>query len=262
LIIADEIDRLCKKHNIRYSIIDGTLLGAVRHKGFIPWDDDMDVGIIRDDYEKFIAICENELDEKFGILNRKTDVDFPFNYTKITLKGTHIVESFARDNAAQSQIFVDVFPVDKIPKDKNTRIKLAKKVSILKRILWMKKGYGKCIRNESAKQRLKYDVCKVLFSFIPYNKAVQVYSKFINDYKDLPNEDCYLGIYEFPETFNQECDSNTFDNLIQMDFEDRSYPAFAEYDKYLKTKYNDYMTLPPEKDRVNHGILEVDFGEY
>ncbi len=263
LIIADEIHRICKKHGINYSIDGGTMLGAVRHKGFIPWDDDMDISMIREEYERFLNLCEYELSDNFRVLNWNTDKDFPFGYTKITLKGTHIDEAFTRDNPKFSEIFVDVFPFDKIPLDRNERVMLCKKAMFIKRILWMKKGYGKCIRDESFSQRIKYNISKVLFSLVSYDKEKEKYINLLKKYNELEYKECYLGNIDFPETFLNDCSKELyFDKTRYFDFEDRKYLGFCEYEKYLSVKYGDYMTMPPESDRINHEIKKVDFGIY
>ncbi len=264
IIIADELKRICEKHNLRYSLIGGTLLGAVRHKGFIPWDDDMDFCMPREDYEKFLKLCKTELKSSFAVLNSHIDYDYPFSYSKIILKGTEIEESFCRENPVLNGIFVDIFPYDKFPKDFSQRKALAKKAEIYKRILWMKKGYGKCIKDESLKQRIKYNICKIIFAFLPYDKISKKYNSLLNKYSSLSSDECYLANLDWPfECLFDMKFSDSFDNLTSYPFENSSYQGFSNSNLYLSKKYGkNYMHLPDEKDRVNHGILKVDFGEY
>lgn len=263
LIIANEIKRICEKHNIKYSLDGGTLLGAVRHKGFIPWDDDMDFGMLKEDYIKFLKICESELDEKFSLLNWDTDPDFPFYYSKIVLNNTHIVESFSSEHTKYDGIFVDIFPYEKLPVDLNKRKQLKRKAWIYKRILWVKKGYGKCIRNEGTKQKLKYDISKITFSLVPYESVKRKYINLLKPYEKLDYGKCCIGEIDVPETFlNNYTLDNCFNYLTEYDFNGNKYTGFENYNYYLTAKYGDYMTLPPENKRINHGILKVDFGQY
>ena len=95
LIIAEEIKRICEKHSIKYFLLAGSMLGAIRHKGFIPWDDDMDFGMLRSDYEQFCEVCQDDLNPQFELVNWNTDANYPFSYGKIVLKKTHIKERFA-----------------------------------------------------------------------------------------------------------------------------------------------------------------------
>lgn len=263
LIIADEIDRICKKHNITYSIVGGTLLGAVRHQGFIPWDDDMDIGMLRNDYEKFITVCTSELDNKFHLLNWDTDKDFPFACTKITLKGTIITEEFARKNPKYNEIFVDIFPYDKLPSSQAQRDKIKRKVALYKKILWIKKGYGKCIKKEGNKKRAKYNFAKLVTAFIPYNyiknKRCDLYKK----YAELDFNSCFIADFEWPKTFKYGLTkADTFDSVKLYPYSNSEYFGFEKYNKYLKSMYGDYMTPPSEEKRHNHSINYIDFGEY
>ena len=114
LILADEVKRICEKHNIRYFMIAGTLLGAVRHKGFIPWDDDMDFGMLRNDYDKFVSVCAAEIDEnKFYLQTDKKDKYYTFNFAKLRLCGTKVIESFSFDVQTNQGIYIDIFPIDR-----------------------------------------------------------------------------------------------------------------------------------------------------
>ena len=116
LMIAKEIVRLCDENNIPYFINGGTQLGAIRHKGFIPWDDDFDIGMRRADYEKFLKVCEEQLDHnKYFLQTEDTEKNYAFYFAKIQLKGTSIIEDFSKNVQIEHGIFVDIFPYDNIP---------------------------------------------------------------------------------------------------------------------------------------------------
>ena len=95
LVLADEVKRICEKHSIEYFMLAGTLLGAIRHKGFIPWDDDMDFGMTRNNFEKFLLVAEKELDaKKFYLQTDRKDRFYTFNFAKLRLNGTKVIEEF------------------------------------------------------------------------------------------------------------------------------------------------------------------------
>ena len=122
LLILDDIDRVCRKNNIKYSLAFGTLIGAVRHKGFIPWDDDIDIVMTRDNYDKFIHTYINEKNENYSILNHEFDKNYYHQFTKVVDNRTTINNDNLRE-IKNMGVWVDVFPVDKIS-SKNLRLNL------------------------------------------------------------------------------------------------------------------------------------------
>lgn len=110
--ILDEIDRICRKNNINYCLVGGTLLGAVRHGGFIPWDDDLDVAMPRNDYEKFIDVCKNELSDDFYLHSIETDKTYWLPFIKIRKKYTIFEEKNIAGLGCKTGIYVDIFPLD------------------------------------------------------------------------------------------------------------------------------------------------------
>lgn len=115
LEILDEVVRICDKHNIKYFLVGGSALGAYRHKGFIPWDDDIDIAILRVDYEKFSRICEHELNEKFFHQTPFTDLEYPWLFSKMRLNHTFAEESSLIKENVHHGISIDIFPVDYAP---------------------------------------------------------------------------------------------------------------------------------------------------
>ena len=110
-----ELDRVCRQLGVSYAVYGGTAIGAVRHKGFIPWDDDVDVMMTRSDYERFLAEAPDLLGEKLRVDNTRTMRDYPFMFSKLVLKGTLLIPEFAKDSTYRMPISLDILPVDNLP---------------------------------------------------------------------------------------------------------------------------------------------------
>lgn len=127
--IVSEVIRICNKFNLDYFTVGGTTLGAIRHNGFIPWDDDIDIGLIRTDYDKFIKVAPNELRKEFVLQHYETEKATPTYHAKVMKKGTIFLEGYARNIDIEHGIFVDIMPFDKVPDDELLLSKYRKKLS-------------------------------------------------------------------------------------------------------------------------------------
>lgn len=258
LLIAKEIKRVCEKNNIRFFMVAGTQLGATRHQGFIPWDDDMDVGMVRTEYEKFTEACKNDLGENFFFQTWDSDHEYPFSYGKVLLRNTRVKEIFSEESQAQKGIFVDVFPFDNAPNSREEQEKQAKRIFVLRRAMWLKKGYGKNIKKQSAKQHIKFTISRLVFAFVPYSILKNNLTKCLKQYNS--NNSQYLFM-DSPYTYRKslmKCD--WIENLTEYEFDGIQMPGVADFNAYLGTLYGDYMKLPPVENRQAHEISEVDFG--
>lgn len=262
LQIALEVKRICEKNNIPYFITAGTLLGAERHGGFIPWDDDMDIGMLRNDYESFLEACKKDLNtDIYYLQNWNTDENFPFSFTKIRLKYTHIVEDFS-DNLDEDKngLFVDIFPFDNVPNEKIKQKIQSKKYFICKRLLWIKKGMGKNMQTLSLKHRLKYILFKCFSIFFKYEQIKEYFIKTQMKYNNLnTNKVVTDGSYSYEK---ESILKNWVDDLEYVKFETEEFLAFKSRTDYLKHFYGNYMELPPEDKRNRHQVKMVDFGIY
>lgn len=258
LVLAEELKRICEKYNIKYFMIAGTLLGAVRHKGFIPWDDDMDFGMLREDFEHFLAVCSLELNKTlFYLQTGESDKYYTFNFAKLRLNGTEVYEEFSGKSKTHKGIYIDIFPIDAVPDNKIARGIQYKLFWFYRNILWVKCGYG----SEKRKKTLEYKIAKFLSSFFTIEWLKEKKEKIISKYKGIITKDVVTsdGTYGLKkETLRREW----IDNICDYDFEDKVYPGIEASDEYLSYFYGDYMKLPPENKRNHHGRLYVDFGEY
>ena len=258
LILADEVKRICDKHNIKFFMIAGTLLGAIRHKGFIPWDDDMDFGMLRNDYEKFVSVCASEIDEsKFYIQTDEKDKFYTFNFAKLRLCGTKVLEDFSSDVNTNQGIYIDIFPIDNVADSKLLEYFQFKRFWFYRSLLWVKCGYG----SGEVKKKSSYRIAKFFSKFFSIKYLKKRKLKIITKYKNKKTKKVVTsdGTYGLKK---ETLERAWVDSLSLYQFEDRQYPGIADYDAYLSYFYGDYMQLPPEDKRNHHGRLEVDFGEY
>lgn len=261
LILLAEIKRICEKHNIRYFAIAGTLLGAVRHTGFIPWDDDMDIGMLRSDYERFLTVAEQELDSRMFLQNFTTDEQYALPFTKLMLKGTLFEERSAVGTNAKKCIYVDVFPLDNAPDSEQERAAQDKKTYLLRRLLLAKLGY-KVYEAHETKKKLVYTALRLLTVFIPRKTLVGAIEKEIKKYNGVPTENIVNigGAYGYKKEMLKK---SWFDTTAELPFEDTSIAAPGAYKEYLTYFYGDYMTPPPENKRGDrHNVVRLDFGPY
>lgn len=261
LEIGKEIKRVCDENGIKYFLDSGTLLGAIRHKGFIPWDDDMDMGMLREDYDRFIEIAPKKLKPEYFLQTWKTDKSYPYAFAKIRKKGTVFIEAVSQKTNAHNEIFVDIFPYDVYPDDETVRTKLTRKIMLLKYSLWMKDGMTPWLRHKSALDRLLVRTKYVLHYFYAlthsrdamiaeYEKLMPMYNAETSKYYVEQSGGTPFGKWIIPT----EC----FEKFIEVKFEDTMFLVPEKYDLYLKTVYGDYMQLPPVEKRGNwHQIVEV-----
>ena len=245
--ILKEFVSVCNKLNLRYYIIAGTLIGAIRHGGFIPWDDDIDIAMPRDDYEKFISQGQALLPSYLFIQTSKTDPEYAFNYAKIRNSNTTFMEESNRNLHINSGVFVDIFVLDNFPE------------GILRRkyIMFKDKVYltaiGKVFYRKSISKglRLRQRITDLLFKS-PYD-ARNKRERYISSFKKSALVHNFSSIYSEKEIVPWQW----YGEGVAVDFEGIKVNAPAEYDLLLRHIYGDYMKLPPEEKRVSHHTTDV-----
>lgn len=258
LLLADKLVRICKKYNLPIFMLAGTALGAIRHRGFIPWDDDMDFGMLRSDFEEFKNICNIELDKsRFFLQSDENDKFYPFNFVKIRLNGTSVLEEFSQKADVHTGIYIDIFPIDNISLNPVKRFFQLIGFWFFRNLLWIKCGCGE----DDRKQEIRYRVGSIFSSFFSIYFLKKAKNYFITlvknedaDYVIVSDGSYGLTKETFPKKWLQESD-------VYM-FEDRLFTSFQNIDIYLKYLYGDYMQLPPESSRNHYKRLNVNFGIY
>lgn len=243
--ILTYIDQFCSEHNIVYSIAYGTLLGAIRHKGFIPWDDDIDICMLRDDYERFVNMFDKADTGMYKIGEYSVSDSWSNPFAKIYDDRTTLIHKQAR--SVKMGVFVDVFPFDKVSTNMRLFHRDRRLRNFYKRIIQVKIASLKTDKGW-IKNAFYVFVEKILFSIIPMRWVISKWDKLAQRYNDTDSTfvlDNCIGLIKQPLSIS------LFDNIVYYHFEDRLFKGFADADQVLKATYGDYMTLPPEKDRVN-----------
>lgn len=243
-----EVDRICTKHNINYSIDGGTLLGAVRHKGFIPWDDDIDVIMTRSEYEIFFERCRTELDHtRFFLQERRTDPHYRVAYTRVRRKNTVYVRAGQEHMKHHSGVLIDIFILDNVPNQMVFRYFHYGLCFFFRKILWS--ATGKIVMPNLA-HRIIYSV----LSCIPKGWAFKGF-KMLADICNRRSTDLvshYAMTYPNPRINKFGMPAYLLDGYTRLEFEGHTFKAIERYHDYLTWLYGDYMQLPPTEQQKPH----------
>lgn len=260
LIALLEVNRLCKLHNLRYFLAFGTLLGAVRHKGFIPWDDDVDITMPRDDMLRFVSICKDELDSDFFIQTPETESEYSLPIIRLRVNGTKCVEFDFKDVNMHNGIFVDIYPCDNVP---DSRIKRFTYKYVSKYLI-TSVNICQGIYVQHLHLFMKFVAYALSFPlrFISKSIRIKLRDGYLSKYNKRDSRDVVVqdgrGLvwkYIYPHEF--------IDSVEYMDFEGMSLPCSKLYMDMLSQMYGNYMELPPVDKRMqHHGFIQLDFGKY
>ena len=240
------IDKICRENDIVYSLSYGTLLGAVRHGGFIPWDDDLDIMMPRADFLKFIEYCKSN-ETPFSLASFGTDDKFGYMFAKACDKGTTLVS----DNMKWSKdgVQVDIFPIENLGDDKETAIKRFNKKRFARELLvaWNWKHYEK-----NPNKSLTYNVARLIFyimsRFVSNKRLLKSINKYYN--KFIGETPKFAGIVSGAYRSREIMESSIYAEYTDIVFEGEKFRTISKYHEYLTVVYGDYMQLPPEDKRV------------
>lgn len=261
LAMLKEVVRICDKHGLTYYLSAGTFLGAVRHKGFIPWDDDADVRMPRPDYERLLELLPSELNKKYIITHFLRDPSVHRYYLRITdprvkLKRTH---------AKETQIcnaWIDIFPLDGMPA--NAVHNKLRQFRLLWRRMWMQISVFDEIVTLNKKRKAYENAIIFIVRHTPIQHVVsfdRMWAKLDRAMKAYPVDKAkyyvnFMGMYKFKDMIEK----SVYGKGASYQFEDAFYNGPEDYDTFLKHLYGDYMKLPPENQRNQHftNVLSVE----
>ena len=253
LEILVEIDRICTKHNIEYTLAYGTLIGAIRHKGFIPWDDDIDISMTRKNLERFKVICRNELNEKFFYQSNDTDPEYFHLFDKIRLNNTVFKETFLSDYNIHHGVYVDLFAVDEIP-DSSLKFNFQ-----YYKFHFFRSGLMAKYLNLSArhgKKKVIFGILRLLYTPFSLQYLYRGAMKTVSMYNECGGNRMinFMSSSHRREIFNKK----VYSDYTRTEFEGHSFMITKHYDFLLNQIYGNYMKLPPiDKRTTRHDLTDL-----
>lgn len=247
LDVVQALHDFCIENNIKYSLACGSLLGAIRHNGYIPWDDDIDVYMEREDYNKFVSVFPKSNNPIYKLACLETDERWHIPYGKLYDDRTLIIED--APDWLPIGVNIDVFPVDAVPEDSDIWLKYNKRRSFLRDFIYYK--YSKTRKEYSVLKNCSILFVRAILCFV----GRRFHAKMVNWYAQrFRNDDSANCLFENVQGIFQKrpFDKKDFSETILHKFEDRELCVMSGYDHCLRCGFGDYMKLPPVEKRVSH----------
>ncbi len=248
--LIGEVKRICKKCGIHFNMVGGTMLGAIRHKGYIPWDDDADIGFLRVEYEKFREACKKELNhDKYYMQDLRDTEGYRWGYGKLRRKGTEFVRLGQEFMPYEQGICIDLMPFDNVPDQGITREVHFICCFLYRKLFWSE--VGSKVEKDIWK-RTAYRVMRL----IPMKIIVKSYQRFIDCGQKRKTRLVRILTFPTPKGI-YGYERKWYTNLAGYQFDDMVLPGAQDYDGYLCTKYGNYMELPPIEKRKTHPVSKI-----
>lgn len=255
---------VCQQHNIPYFALGGTAIGTIRHHGFIPWDDDMDIALLRADYDRLLSILAADRDSPYQLISPDIDPSFPLTVARLQKKGTTFVDHSLKDASCHLGIFLDLFPVDNLTSDPRQRRRQIRRTWFWSKLMILRALPHPTLPLTGIKKSFAAAVCTAIhyslrilhisprFLYRSYRRHALRYNK------DSSCRDVILFSTTFPwRTIMPK--ENIFPS-VSVPFADTVMELPSCYDAFLTNQFGDYMTPPPQQ-RKNHYPYRLDFGE-
>lgn len=245
-----EVKRICKKCGIHFNMVGGTMLGAIRHKGYIPWDDDADIGFLREEYEKFREACKTELDHnKYYMQDLRDTEGYRWGYGKLRRKNTEFIRLNQEFMPYEQGISIDLMPFDNVPDGQLARKWHFFRCFLYRKLFWSEVG-SKDEKNTWV--RCIYRVMRL----IPMNRLIKSYQRFIDRGRRKNTQLVRILTFPTPKgVYGYE--RRWYTQLAGYPFGEMVLPGAQDFDGYLRVKYGNYMELPPIEKRKTHPISKL-----
>lgn len=256
LEMLTEVDRICRKCNIKYNIIAGTLLGAVRHGGYIPWDDDADVALLRPEYEKFREACKTELDKsRFYFQDHRNTKGYRWGYGKLRRKDTLFLRKGQEKMPYEQGVFIDIFPLDAVSDYYPIRVLQNLHCFVIRKLLWSE--VGKDIEPNTCVRKL-YKILSVVPIATVFRHYSRLYKRLNGTDYDKLGRAKWVRILTFP-TPNRSYGyrKKWYAKSRYYTFEGKEFVGIAAANEYLGFKFGNYMELPPIEKRKVHPVSRL-----
>lgn len=272
MMLLKEFDRICRILDIGYFICGGTMLGYVRHGGFIPWDDDIDVGMLRADYDRFLKEAGEYLDERFFLQTRKSDRKIPYLFSKIRMNNTEYITAYNDRRDFHKGICLDLFPFDAIPEGYDNQMRfyrIANKLACIhnrfvNRSIPEPICFGKPECFEDWYYRAKGKLRRFVYKSMPLELTQWIYIKYATKYNDKADR---LGL-QYVASFVPSYTYIKKEDLLpyrDVRFEGMTVKVPKRPGVFLEMQYGDFMKLPPPHKRLGHKLIRwsanIDFEE-
>jgi lipopolysaccharide cholinephosphotransferase len=240
LQMLKDIADICEKNHIKYSLSDGSLLGAVRHKGFIPWDDDIDIMMEWTEYLRFLKIAPAELGEKYFLQNKNTDKEYWLSWSKIRANNTTSMPKDSMEWNIHWGICIDIFPVIGIKKEnKEKQLKRLSKNKLLLMDKYLKATNTQISNKLKLLYAVPYKIRRFIYKLIERKNIIS-----------LKETDWCCQMCRLDRLYP----TSIFSEYKMIRFEDRDFMVIKDCEEYLRIQYGDYMKLPPENERIGHAL--------
>jgi lipopolysaccharide cholinephosphotransferase len=246
LSILDKVATFCENHNIRYSLYGGTLLGAIRHNGYIPWDDDIDISMPRPDYERFINCFHLIEDPDLKIHDLRLNKKYPYPFIKVSDERTVFKENY--NSNYTMGVHIDIFPIDGLPYSEKESKKIMKRSTFYRNLRELKQM--KLRKDRELRKNIFLIFSRLILFIIPTKLLL---SQIINLTKKYNYEQSnFIGNIVWGYGNKERCNKSVYSDFIFHNFEGKKFKIMIGYDEYLTNVFDEYMQLPSKEKQIAH----------